>query len=77
MSVLFVVIPIALLASAAAVGAFVWAVRRGQLDDLTTPAYRILEGDQDGARAPAGEHIGSVEAERVRSAGNEGDGQVK
>jgi len=51
MSVLFVVIPIALLASAAAVGAFVWAVRHGQLDDLTTPAYRILEGDEDDSRS--------------------------
>lgn len=46
MSVLFLVIPIALLASAAAAIAFVWAIRRGQLDDLTTPAYRMLEEDQ-------------------------------
>ena len=48
MSVLFLVVPLALLASAIAVAAFVWAVNRGQLDDLTTPAHRMLEDDQTG-----------------------------
>jgi cbb3-type cytochrome oxidase maturation protein len=48
MSVLFVVVPLALLASGAAVVAFIWAVRRGQLDDLTTPAHRMLEDDESG-----------------------------
>jgi cbb3-type cytochrome oxidase maturation protein len=48
MSVLFVVVPLALLASGAAVAAFIWAVRRGQLDDLTTPAHRMLEDDEHG-----------------------------
>jgi cbb3-type cytochrome oxidase maturation protein len=45
MTVLFVVLPLALLASAVAVAAFVWASQSGQLDDLTTPAYRALEDD--------------------------------
>lgn len=45
MSTLFVVVPLALLVSAAAVGAFVWSVRRGQMDDLETPALRMLEED--------------------------------
>lgn len=49
MSALFLVVPIALIVSAAAVGAFVWSVRRGQLDDLDTPALRVLEDDD---RAP-------------------------
>ncbi|OQX69074.1 MAG: cytochrome oxidase maturation protein, cbb3-type [Sorangiineae bacterium NIC37A_2] len=50
MSVLFVVLPIALLASAAAVFAFVWASRSGQLDDLETPALRAIdEDDRPGA----------------------------
>lgn len=56
MSVLFLVVPLALLASAAAVAAFIWAVNRGQLDDLTTPAHRMLEDDQvddNGTRAQA------------------------
>jgi cbb3-type cytochrome oxidase maturation protein len=34
----------------AGVVAFIWAVRRGQLDDLDTPAVRILH-DED-------EHLG-------------------
>jgi cbb3-type cytochrome oxidase maturation protein len=42
MSVLFVLVPTALLLSALAVAAFVWAARSGQLDDLKTPALRIL-----------------------------------
>lgn len=45
MSVLFVILPLALLASAVAVLAFVWASRSGQLDDLTTPALRAIEDD--------------------------------
>jgi cbb3-type cytochrome oxidase maturation protein len=42
MSVLFLVMPITILISAAAVAAFVWATRSGQLDDLETPALRAL-----------------------------------
>lgn len=42
MSVLFVVLPLALLLVTVAVAAFVWAARRGQFDDLTTPALRAL-----------------------------------
>lgn len=45
MSVLFVILPLALLASAVAVFAFAWASRSGQLDDLTTPALRAIEDD--------------------------------
>ena len=45
MSVLFVVLPLALLIVAAAAGAFVWASRGGQFDDLDTPAVRALHDD--------------------------------
>ncbi len=48
MSVLFVVVPIAVLMSAGAVATFFWAVRRGQFDDLTTPSLRILHDELDG-----------------------------
>jgi len=70
MSVLFLVIPLALLASAAAVVAFIWAVNRGQLDDLITPAHRMLEDDQArplAAGAPPGslEPVDSVGADSV------------
>ena len=45
MSALFVVLPLALIVAAVAVGAFVWATRRGQFDDLETPAVRMLHDD--------------------------------
>ena len=45
MSVLYVVLPLALLLIAAAVGAYVWAARGGQFDDLTTPAMRVTYDD--------------------------------
>ena len=45
MSVLFVVLPLALVVVALAVGAFVWASHRGQFDDLDTPALRALHDD--------------------------------
>lgn len=47
MSALFIVLPLALLVAAAAVAAFVWATRRGQFDDLETPAVRVLHDDVD------------------------------
>jgi cbb3-type cytochrome oxidase maturation protein len=45
MSVIFLVLPLALLIVAAAVAAFVWAARRGQYDDLDTPAIRAVQDD--------------------------------
>jgi cbb3-type cytochrome oxidase maturation protein len=51
MSVLFVLVPVALLLVAVAVAAFVWAARKGQFDDLTTPALRAVHDDDP--RGPA------------------------
>jgi cbb3-type cytochrome oxidase maturation protein len=46
MSVIYIVLPLALLLAGAALAAFLWAVRKGQFDDLDTPAIRIaLEDD--------------------------------
>jgi len=45
MTVLYVILPVALLAAASAVAAFVWTVRSGQLDDVDTPPRRILFDD--------------------------------
>ena len=45
MSVIFIILPLALLVVAAAVWAFVWASRRGQFDDMDTPAVRMLHDD--------------------------------
>ena len=45
MSVLFLVVPLATVFVGVAVWAFVWATRRGQFDDLDTPAVRVLHDD--------------------------------
>ena len=45
MSVIFLVLPLALLIVAAGVAAFVWAAKRGQYDDLDTPAIRAVQDD--------------------------------
>lgn len=46
MSVLYVVLPLALIIAGAAVLAFAWVVRSGQLDDVETPPHRILFDDE-------------------------------
>ena len=46
MSMLFLVLPAAVLIASLAVVAFVWAVRRGQFDDLDTPPLRVLGDDE-------------------------------
>ena len=46
MTVLFVVLPLAVIFAGVAVIAFIWAAKGGQFDDLTTPAHRILH-DED------------------------------
>ncbi|QQR73488.1 MAG: cbb3-type cytochrome oxidase assembly protein CcoS [Holophagales bacterium] len=66
METIFVLLPLALLIAAIAVGFFIWAARSGQFDDLDTPAVRILFDDEEphrpatvassaSARRPAGE----------------------
>jgi cbb3-type cytochrome oxidase maturation protein len=45
MSVLYLLVPIALVLVGIALGAYVWAVKRGQFDDLTTPAMRAIHDD--------------------------------
>ncbi len=45
MNILLLLIPLGLLLLGAAIWAFVWAVRRGQFDDLDTPALDILVHD--------------------------------
>jgi cbb3-type cytochrome oxidase maturation protein len=46
-SILYIVVPLALLVVAATVVAFAWAAQRGQFDDLETPAVRILFDDTE------------------------------
>ena len=47
MNVLYILVPLAVLLAATAVGGFVWAVRKGQFDDVHTPAIRMLLDEDD------------------------------
>ncbi len=49
MTILYVLVPLAVLCGIGAVVAFLWAVQSGQLDDLETPALRILADDENRA----------------------------
>jgi cbb3-type cytochrome oxidase maturation protein len=45
MSILLLLVPLSVVLLGIAVWAFVWAVKRGQFDDLDTPALDILVDD--------------------------------
>ncbi|HZX81118.1 MAG TPA: cbb3-type cytochrome oxidase assembly protein CcoS [Lysobacter sp.] len=45
MTILLLLIPLSLMLLGVAVYAFWWAVKRGQFDDLDTPALDILRDD--------------------------------
>ncbi|HEY4583517.1 MAG TPA: cbb3-type cytochrome oxidase assembly protein CcoS [Lysobacter sp.] len=45
MTILLLLIPLSLMLLGVAVYAFWWAVKRGQFDDLDTPAIDILRDD--------------------------------
>ena len=47
MSILYLLIPLALLLLGGAVWAFFWAVGNGQFDDLDTPALRVIMDDDE------------------------------
>lgn len=49
LSILYLMIPLALVFVAVAVGIFFLAVRSGQFDDLEGPAHRILDDDDPSA----------------------------
>lgn len=46
MTIIFILIGCSLLLAVGFLIAFIWSVRSGQIDDTTTPAYRILD-DKD------------------------------
>ena len=56
MNILLALIPISLILLGLAVSAFIWAVRRGQFDDLDTPALDILHDDPNEPYAPSENH---------------------
>lgn len=45
MSVIFVVLPLAVVLAGLAVAGFIWAAMGGQFDDVDTPAYRVAQED--------------------------------
>jgi cbb3-type cytochrome oxidase maturation protein len=47
MGAIYILVPLALVIVVGAIGAYVWAVRRGQFDDLDTPAIRALQDDEE------------------------------
>lgn len=61
MSILLLLIPLSVMLLGLAIWAFAWAVKKGQFDDLDTPALDILvdnrhprEGGDDGLRGDDG-----------------------
>ncbi|MBL0921052.1 MAG: cbb3-type cytochrome oxidase assembly protein CcoS [Phycisphaerales bacterium] len=54
MEVIYIAAPAALLLGAGFVAAFIWAVRRGELDDLSTPPVRMLFDDDGGEAGERG-----------------------
>jgi cbb3-type cytochrome oxidase maturation protein len=47
LNVVLILIPIALVLGLGGLGAFMWALRSGQFDDLDGAAMRILDEDED------------------------------
>jgi cbb3-type cytochrome oxidase maturation protein len=46
-TILYLLIPLAVVLMAVAIGFFIWTIRSGQYDDLEGPAHRILMDDDD------------------------------
>ena len=56
MNALLLLIPLSLALLVLAIWAFVWAVRRGQFDDLDTPAIDILRDEADAQEGNKSRH---------------------
>ena len=50
MSIVFFLVPFALLLGVGFVAAFIWASAQGQYDDLVTPAERVLVEEKEEIR---------------------------
>lgn len=46
MSVLYLVVPLALVLAGLFLAGFIWSVKQGQLDDVDTPRFRAIEDDE-------------------------------
>lgn len=65
MNILLVLVPISVVLLVVAIGAFVWAVRRGQFDNLDSAALDVLTDD----RAPHRERDADAAASTIDEAG--------
>jgi cbb3-type cytochrome oxidase maturation protein len=45
-NVIWFLLPVSILLGLSFLIAFIWSVRKGQLDDMETPAYRMLLDDE-------------------------------
>lgn len=54
MNILYFVVPLALCFMGGSIWAFFWAARKGQFDDLDTPAVRLLIDDETTTRYRSG-----------------------
>jgi cbb3-type cytochrome oxidase maturation protein len=52
MSVIYILLPLAVLLAGIALFAFIRSVKAGQFDDVETPAHRILHDDDEPIRKP-------------------------
>jgi len=72
MNIIYALIPLSVLLMVLAIGAFFWAVRNDQFDDLDTPALDILdEDDHPGARSPRRDGNSAEQAEDPDTAGGQ------
>ncbi|MEM9167639.1 MAG: cbb3-type cytochrome oxidase assembly protein CcoS [Planctomycetota bacterium] len=69
MMTIWIVLPIALILASIGVWAFLWSVRSGQLDDLDTPALRMLLDEDPMPAAPKAQRERS-RAVQAREAGD-------
>ena len=53
MSILFLLIPLGLLMLGIGIGAFFWATRSGQFDDLESPGWSVVMDDDRAPRKSA------------------------
>jgi len=74
MEILIILVP---LASIIGVWLFFWALKRGQFDDLDSPAWRVVFDDQDQQRRqeslPGNNHERSPEGNEVNNKDNNND----
>jgi cbb3-type cytochrome oxidase maturation protein len=77
METIYVLLPVALMIAAIAVGLFIWAAKSGQFDDLETPAVRILFDDEPAfASRPLDPAERTASVRQARNAADPGRGSV-